>query len=187
MRDWLPIWVLAWVWLRDRMVIDDPKLTTLRLAIPLEPAGLDLDSGVYSKPSGSTTLRAVEEEVLSASRSGRLRWSGRLVESGERRMIPELAFVEGVFDYDKGQLAGHVPSHTWHALRTEQAQILELWPETSAACAAICATGAAAERPPDRTRLHRRRSTGRLDTAPKRAPSSAPGDLAEAPAGGVAV
>jgi hypothetical protein len=111
--DWPPLWVLAWVWLRDRMVVDDPNLTTLRLGIPIGPAGLDLD------------------RVPMANRR-RLCWSGRLGESGERLMIPTLAFVEGVFEYDGGWLASPVPSHTWYALRTERAQVLKLWPGTSA-------------------------------------------------------
>jgi hypothetical protein len=130
--DWPPLWVLAWVWLRDRMVVDDPNLTTLRLGIPIGPAGLDLDRVPMANRPGLKTLRAVDEEIRAASRSGRLCWSGRLGESGERLMIPTLAFVEGVFEYDGGWLASPVPSHTWYALRTERAQVLKLWPGTSA-------------------------------------------------------
>ena len=130
--DWSPIGVLAWVLLRDRIVADDPNLTTRRLGIPLGPAGLNLDWVPRANRPGLKTLRAVDEEIRAASRYGRLRWSGRLGESGDRRMVPALAFVEGVFNYDGGRLVGPAASYTWHALRTERSKVLKLWPDTAA-------------------------------------------------------
>ena len=72
MRDWPPLWVVAWVLLRDRMVIDNSNLSTLRLGIPLGPAGLNLDWVSIANRGGLKTLRAVDEEIHSASTYGQL-------------------------------------------------------------------------------------------------------------------
>jgi len=146
--DWPLIRVRAWAWLRNRKVVDDPNLTPIRLAMhgsgvsahapverPAEAADPPLPKGFELAPAPSNidptlpTFNAVEIEILTASRSGRLRWSGRLGKSGKRRMVPELEFIDGRFD-DNGAL--NMPGHTWYDCRAERAQILELWPETSA-------------------------------------------------------
>jgi hypothetical protein len=145
--DWPPILVLAWMWLRDRTVVDDPNLSTRRLAIhgarrqapieipapdPIEPEGLDLAPAPKASNPGLTTLRAAEDEIRAASRSGRLPWTGRFAELGARKELPVLAFVEGVMDYDSALLAGPIPGlQIWHALRAERVRVLDLWPETS--------------------------------------------------------
>jgi hypothetical protein len=137
--------VLAWAWLGDRRVFDDPKLTHTRLCIRGSLAGAPVKRPVYAPnpplpkrfelaPTPRDTdptlpsLEFVERDLHALSRSGVVRWSGRLGNSGERRELPLHEFVEGKFNWDKARLDGPVPGHVWHALRTERATILRLLP-----------------------------------------------------------
>jgi hypothetical protein len=167
--DWPPIRVLAWMWLHDRTVVDDPKLNTLRLAIhgrhapiempapdPIEPAGLDLAQVLLIPNPALKTLHAVEEEILALSRSGRLRWWGRDPDTGRRKKIPKRDFVDHKIDYDTGRLerAGSRDREEfrhrrviWHGLRAKRDLVLELSPEASTVAPAPAAQPA----PPPRS------------------------------------
>ena len=143
--DWPSIRRLAWAWLGDRSVVDDPKLTHTRLCIRGSLAGAPVRRPAYSPnpplPKGFElapapsdidptlpSLEFVEHDLHALSRSGVVRWSGRLGNSGERRELPLLEFVEGEFNWDKDRLDGPVPGHVWHALRVPRTAILRLLP-----------------------------------------------------------
>jgi hypothetical protein len=154
-RDWPPLRVLAWAWLRDPAILDDPKLSLLRLALlgalrgaPVErpaaatkpplPRGFVLASAPSNINPALSTSRQVENEIHDLSRGDQLPWSGYRTGSNVRQRISGLAFADTRIEYDQAQLvrpqvdraelARSVPQIVWHGLLTERELPLAFWP-----------------------------------------------------------
>jgi hypothetical protein len=154
-RDWPPLRVLAWAWLRDPAILDDPKLSLLRLALlgalcraPVErpaaaakpplPEGFVLASAPTNINPALSTSDQVENEIYDRSRADQLQWSGYRTGSNVRQLISGLAFADTRIEYnqaqlvrpqvDRAELARSVPQIVWHGLLTERELPLALWP-----------------------------------------------------------
>lgn len=154
-RDWPPLRVLAWAWLRDPAILDDPKLNLRRLALlgalrgaPVErpaaaanpplPEGFVLASVPAKSDPALSTLRQVENEIHDLSRGNQLRWSGYRTGGNVRQQISGLAFADTRIEYDQAQLvrsqvdraelASSVPQIVRHGLLTERELPLAFWP-----------------------------------------------------------
>jgi hypothetical protein len=154
-RDWPPLRVLAWAWLREPAILDDPKLSLRRLAllgplrgapverpaaaaIPPLPEGFVLASAPANINPALSTLHQVEHEIHDLSRGDQLRRSGYRTGSNVRQQISGLAFADTRIEYDQAQLArpqvdraelaSSVPQIVQCALLTERELPLAFWP-----------------------------------------------------------
>jgi hypothetical protein len=131
---WTPLQLLAWAWVHDAAILDDPKLSELRLT--MLGSGIRYDAPPADVPSPSTQpplprwmtskfptqgyvelaapptridpalskLPQVKAEILNHSQRGLVEWSGRRPGSNHREKIPALDFVDAEIEYQKAHL-----------------------------------------------------------------------------------
>ena len=154
-RDWPPLRVLAWAWLRYPAILDDPQLSLRRLALlgalrgaPVErpaaaaepplPKGFVLASAPANINPALSTFHQVEDEIHELSRDDRLPWSGYCTGSNVRQQISGVAFADTRIEYnqaqlvrpqvDRAELATSVPQILRHGLLTERELLIKFWP-----------------------------------------------------------
>jgi hypothetical protein len=130
---WTPLQLLAWVWLHDAAILDDPELSELRLTMlgsgvrydappdvprsstqpplprwmtPEFPAQryVELAAPPTTIDPALLKLSEVKAEILDHSRRGLIEWLGRRRGSNRREKVPALDFVDAEIEHETAQL-----------------------------------------------------------------------------------